>query len=74
MISNKIRTDEEGIAKNQVKINEHIKLEQKIEHSIEEIWKLVESTNTENKWYQVGKKGRVIFTSKNNETISGQKL
>ena len=35
----------------------------KIEHSVEELWKPVESTDTENKWYQmyqVEKKGKVI--------------
>ena len=30
-ISNKIKTVEEGIAKNQIKINEHIELEKKLE-------------------------------------------
>ena len=60
IISNKIKTVEEEIAKNQVKINEHIELEKKIEHSIDESWKNVEGNDTENKWYQVGKKGKVI--------------
>ena len=41
VISNKIKTAEEEIAKNEVKINEHIELEKKIEHSVEELWKLV---------------------------------
>ena len=49
IISNKIRTVEEEIGKNQVKINEHIELEKKIELSVEELWKLVERTDTENK-------------------------
>ena len=48
VISNKIKTVEEQIAKNQVKINKHIELKKKIEHSVEELWKLVESTDTEN--------------------------
>ena len=60
IISNKIETIKEKIAKNQVKINEHIELEKKTELSVEELWKLVEGTDTENKWYQVGKKGKVI--------------
>ena len=51
IISNKIKTVEEEIAKNQIKINEHIELEKKTEHSVEELWKLVEGTDTENKWY-----------------------
>ena len=37
IITNKIKTVEEEIAKNQVKISEHIELENKIEHSIEEL-------------------------------------
>ena len=48
IISNKIKTVEEEIAKNQVKINKHIELKKTIEHSVEELWKLVESTDTEN--------------------------
>ena len=70
IISNKIKTFEEEIAKNQVKINEYIELEKKIEDSVEELWKLV-GTNTENKWYQIGKKEKLL-TSKNNHTNSGQ--
>ena len=35
-------------------------MEKKIEHSVEELWKLVEGTDTENKGYQVGQKGKVI--------------
>ena len=60
IISNKIKTVEEEIAKSEVKINEHIELEKKIEHCVEGFWKLVEATSTENKWYQVGKKGKLI--------------
>ena len=37
IITNKIKTVEEEIAKNQVKISEHIELENKTEHSIEEL-------------------------------------
>ena len=38
VISSKIKTVEEEAAKSQAKINEHIKLEKKIEQSIEELW------------------------------------
>ena len=71
IISNKIKTFEDEIAKNQVKINEYIELEKKIEDSVEEkLWKLV-VTNTENKWHQIGKKEKLL-TSKNNHTNSGE--
>ena len=58
IISSKIKTVGEEIAKNQAEINEHIELEKKIEHSVEELWELVEGIDTKNKWYQVGKKGK----------------
>ena len=48
-VSNKIKTVEEEVAKNQVKTNEDIQLENKIEHSVKELGKLVEDTDTENK-------------------------
>ena len=58
IISSKIKTVGEEIAKNQVEINEHTELEKKIEHSVEKLWELVEGINTKSKWYQVGKKGK----------------
>ena len=36
-VSNKIKTVEEEVAKNQVKTNEDIQLENKIEHSVKEL-------------------------------------
>ena len=45
IISNKIKTDEEEIAKNQIKINEYIELKKKIEQSVEELWKFEGDTN-----------------------------
>ena len=74
IISNKIRTVEEEIGKNQVKINEHIELEKKIELSVEELWKLVERTDTENKWYQVRKKGKVIDLQEQSRDLRSEHL
>ena len=42
IISNKINNIEEGIAPNQIKINEQLELEKKIEHSVAELWKPIE--------------------------------
>ena len=74
IISNKIKTVEEEIAKNQIKINEHIELEKKTEHSVEELWKLVEGTDTENKWYQVGKKWKVIDLQEQSDDLGSEHL
>ena len=74
IISNKIETIKEKIAKNQVKINEHIELEKKTELSVEELWKLVEGTDTENKWYQVGKKGKVIDLQEQSHDLRSEHL
>ena len=63
------KTVEEEIAKKQVKINGHMELEKKIEHSVEELWKLAEGTGIENKWYQVGKKGKVIDLQEQSEHL-----
>ena len=74
IISNKIKTVEEEIAKNQVKINEHIELEKKIGHSVEKLWKLVEVTDTENKWYQLEKKGKVIDLQEQSHDFRSEQL
>ena len=74
IISNKIKTVEEEIAKNQVKINEYTELENKIEQSVEELWKLVEGTDTENKWYKVGKKGEVIDLQEQSHHLRSEHL
>ena len=68
IISNKIETAEEEIAKNQVKINKHSELEKKIEHTVEELWKLVEGTDTENNCTNSVKK-ETLLTAKNKHTI-----
>ena len=73
-MSNKIKTVEKEIAKNQVKSYEHTELEKKIEQSVEELWKLVEVTDAENKWYQVGKKGKVIDIQKQSHDLRSESL
>ena len=73
IIPNKIKNVEEEMATNQIKINEYIELEKKTEHSVEELWNLIESNDTANKWYQVERKGN-LFTLKNNHSNVSQNL
>ena len=49
-------------------------MEKKIEHSVEELWKLVEGTDTENKWYQVGQKGKVIDLQEQSHDLPSEHL
>ena len=75
IISNKIKTDEEEIVKNQIKINEHIELKKKIEHSVEELWKLEGGTNPENNWYhQFRKKGKAIDLQDQSHNLRSEPL
>ena len=49
-------------------------MEKKIEHSFEELWKLIEGTDIENKWYQVGKKGKVIDLQEQSHDLRSEHL
>ena len=49
-------------------------MEKKTEHSVEELWKLVEGTDTENKWYQVGQKGKVIDLQEQSHDLPSEHL
>ena len=49
-------------------------MEKKIEHSFEELWKLIEGTDVENKWYQVGKKGKVIDLQEQSHDLRSEHL
>lgn len=62
IISNKIKNVEEEIVKSQIKMNEHIQLEKKLNIPLRNF--KLESNDTENKRYQVGKKVNAIVTQK----------
>ena len=49
-------------------------MEKKTEHYAEELWKLAEGTDTEIKWYQVGKKGKVIDLQEQSHDLRSEHL